>query len=275
MKKIFLIISMALMSSLSWGQDQHIDTMQSDSISTISENFASFKQSGSITKEAGDSAYLRNDFRTAIQIYESLLEQGESAEIYYNLGNSYYKIDDIAHAILNYERALLLLPGNSDIRANLEIARAKTVDKVTPIPEIFFISWFKSLINCLSIDAWARLGITLFILFLACVTLFLSSKLVIVKKIGFVGSIILLIFIVLSNIFAAQQKKNLTIRNQAIVLEPSVVVRSTPSESGTSLFILHEGHKVEIKDNTMREWKEIRLEDGKVGWVPSMSVENI
>lgn len=275
MKKIFLIISIALMSSLSWGQDQHTDTMQSDSVSTNSENFASFKQSGSITKEAGDSAYLRNDFRTAIQIYESLLEQGESAEIYYNLGNSYYKIDDIAHAILNYERALLLLPGNSDIRANLEIARAKTVDKVTPIPEIFFISWFKSLINCLSIDAWARLGITLFILFLACVTLFLSSKLVIVKKIGFVGSIILLIFIVLSNIFAAQQKKNLTIRNQAIVLEPSVVVRSTPSESGTSLFILHEGHKVEIKDNTMREWKEIRLEDGKVGWVPSMSVENI
>lgn len=112
-----------------------------------------------MTKAEGDSAYIRNDYASAIQIYENLLKKGEAAEVYYNLGNSYYKADDIAKAILNYERALLLEPGNADIRANLEIARSKTIDKVIPVPEVFFVSWTKSLINCLSVDAWAKLGI--------------------------------------------------------------------------------------------------------------------
>lgn len=95
------------------------------------------------------------------------------------------------------------------------------------------------------------------------------------KKIGFSAAILFLIVTVLSNLFASQQKSYLTNRNDAIILSPSVTVRSTPSESGTSLFVLHEGRKVEIKDNSMREWKEIRLEDGKVGWVPSSSIEVI
>lgn len=93
--------------------------------------------------------------------------------MYYNLGNSYYKIGEIAKAVLNYERALLLQPGNSDIRANLEVARAKTIDKVEAIPEIFFVSWIKSLINNMSVDAWATLGITSFILLI--VALYFSS----------------------------------------------------------------------------------------------------
>lgn len=87
--------------------------------------------------------------------------------------------------------------------------------------------------------------------------------------------IIFLMFVVLSNIFASKQKSELTDRNEAIILSPSVTVRSTPSESGTSLFVLHEGYKVEIKDNSMREWKEIRLEDGKVGWIPASAMEMI
>ena len=109
------------------------------------------------TKAEGDSAYIKDDYTTAIQIYESLLKNGESADVYYNLGNSYYKIGEIAKAVLNYERALLMKPGNSDIRANLEVARAKTIDKVEPVPEVFFVSWTKALINSMSVDAWACL----------------------------------------------------------------------------------------------------------------------
>lgn len=275
MKKILLIISVALLSNWTFGQDMDTNSVQADSTRTMTENFTPLQQADHITKEAADSAYVKNDFRTAIQIYESLLKKGESAEVYYNLGNSYYKTDDIARAILNYERALLLAPGNSDIRANLEIARSKTIDKVTPVPEIFFVSWFKSLINCLSIDAWARLAIVFFMLFLVCAGLFFYSKSVRGKKIGFIGGIVWLICVILSNVFAAQQKKYLTERDKAIVLAPSVTVRSTPSESGTSLFILHEGHKVEIKDDSMHEWKEISLEDGKVGWLPASAIEVI
>lgn len=275
MKKIIFFTLSLVMSISGFAQDSN-DTLQVDSVVAVSQaEFSAAKQQSNVTKAEGDSAYMRNDYASAIQIYENLLKQGEAAEVYYNLGNSYYKADDIAKAILNYERALLLQPGNADIRVNLEIARSKTIDKVVSVPDIFFVSWTKSLINSLSVDAWAKCGVVFFILLLVSLYLFFFSKQIIWKKTGFIAGIAFLVFVVLSNVFASQQKSELTNRSTAIVLSPSVTVRSTPSESGTSLFILHEGHKVEIKDNSMREWKEIRLEDGKVGWVPSISIEVI
>ena len=278
MKKILFFAFNLLIAMSLWAEEISVDSIQSgkDSVSIGSHTEFSTEKSGkNITKSGGDSAYIKNDYKSAIQIYEALLEKGEAAEVYYNLGNCYYKTNDIAKSILNYERALLLDPGNTDIRVNLEMARAKTVDKITSIPDIFFIAWIKSLINCLSVDAWAKCGILFFILFLVAVALFFFSKQASLKKGGFIGGIVFLILVVLSNVFASQQKAVLVNRNAAIVLVPSVTVRSTPSESGTSLFILHEGSKVELKDNSMREWKEIRLEDGKVGWVPTSSIEVI
>ena len=127
----------------------------------------------------------------------------------------------------------------------------------------------------MSVDAWATWGIVSFILLIVSVYFFIYSKQIMWKKIGFISGIIFLIITVCSNLFASQQKENLVNRNEAIVMNPSVTVRSTPSESGTSLFILHEGRKVNVKDNSMKEWKEIHLEDGKVGWVPASAIEVI
>lgn len=278
MRKSILITCGLLMALFSWAQTDtdSLQTTSNDTIQTAAQpSFAATHLSASVTKAEGDSAYVKNDFRTAIQVYETLLQQGEAAEIYYNLGNCYYKVNEIARAILNYERALLLQPGNADIRANLEIARTKTIDKEVQAPDIFFVAWTKSLINCLGVDAWARCGIVTFILMLAGAFLFCFSQRVVWKKIGFISGIAFLIVTVLCNVFASQQKDKLLNRNEAIVLSPSVTVRSTPSESGTSLFILHEGHKVTIDDNSMRDWKEIKLEDGKVGWVPTSAIEVI
>lgn len=277
MKKIVFFTLALMVSFLAYGQG---DTLQNtaggaDSIAHAHAEFSAAKQMSNVTKAEGDSAYMRNDFAAAIEIYEALLQNGEAPEVYYNLGNSYYKSGDIARAILNYERALLLAPGNADIRANLEVARAKTIDKVTPVPEIFFVAWTKSLINCLSVDAWAKYGIAFFLLLLVSAALFFFSKQTRWKKVGFICGLVCLVFTVLCNVFAAEQKSALTQRNKAIIVAPSITVRSTPSESGTSLFVLHEGCKVEIKDNTMREWKEITLEDGKVGWVPASDIEVI
>lgn len=270
---VFLSVSIAC-----FGQDSlTIDSTNSvklDSISTGSHSFSNTTLEG-VTKVKGDSAYIKENYAAAIQIYEALLINGEAADVYYNLGNSYYKVGEIAHAVLNYERALLLQPGNTDIRANLEVARSKTIDKVEPIPEIFFISWIKSLINSMSVDAWAKWGIVSFVLFIVALYLFVFSKRILWKKIGFISGIIFLIIVICSNLFASEQKERLLNRDDAIIMSPIVTVRSTPSESGTSLFILHEGHKVNIKDNSMREWKEIHLEDGKVGWVPSAAIEII
>ena len=279
MKKIISFTLVLLMAVAVWGQEAGADSLSraaGDSVSISHTEFSAAKSSDdSVTKAEGDSAYVRNDYASAIQIYESLLKKGEAAEVYYNLGNSYYKVGDIAKAILNYERALLLQPGNADIRANLEIARSKTIDKVVSVPDIFFVAWTKSLINCLSVDAWAKLGVAFFILLLVSFSFFFFSKQIMWKKSGFIAGLICLVLVVVSNVFASEQKSKLMNRNEAIILSPSVTVRSTPSESGTSLFILHEGHKIEIKDNSMREWKEIRLEDGKVGWVPTSAIEVI
>lgn len=275
MKKILFFIYLSV-SLVGFGQDSVIkdSALGNDSISAdplmITDNVP-----GAVSKSAGDSAYIKEDYATAAQIYEGLLSDGESADVYYNLGNSYYKLGEIAKSILNYERALLLQPGNGDIRANLEVARAKAIDKVELVPEIFFISWIKSLINIMSVDAWAWWGIVSFLFFIVALYFFIFSKQVVLKKIGFTASIVLLMITVCANIFASEQKEHLVNRTSAIVMNPSVTVRSTPSESGTSLFILHEGRKVSIKDKSMREWTEISLEDGKVGWVPASSIEVI
>ena len=278
MKKIFSFILSLFIAIFVYGQDSlSVDSLQTvnDSIQIGTHTEFSVAKLNDVTKADGDSAYVKNDYASAIQIYEALLKKGEAAEVYYNLGNSYYKIDEIAKAVLNYERALLLQPGNSDIRANLDVARSKTVDKMEVVPEIFFVTWIKALIFSMSVDAWTILGIVCFVLLIASLYFFIFSKHIIWKKTGFVAGVIFLILVVSANVFAAQQKEYLLNRNKAIIMSPSVTVRSTPNESGTSLFVLHEGIKVSIKDTSMRDWKEILLDDGKVGWVPSSVVEII
>ena len=127
----------------------------------------------------------------------------------------------------------------------------------------------------MSVDSWAIWGIVSFLLLIVSLYFFIFSKQVVLKKVGFITGIIFLIVVVMANVFASKQKEELLNRDTAIIMSPSVTVRSTPSENGTSLFILHEGHKVNIKDDSMKDWKEIRLEDGKVGWVPVGSIEII
>lgn len=277
MKKILFFAFSLLVAIASIGQNSltadSLQSVETDSIDAGMQQFSSKLED--VTKAEGDSAYMKDDYVSAIQIYEALLSKGEAADVYYNLGNSYYKAGDIARAILNYERALLLQPGNNDIRANLEIARSKTIDKVESAPEIFFVSWINSLVNSMSVDVWAIWGVVCFILLIISLYFFIFSKQIVLKKTGFICGIIFLLMVVLANVFAGQQKDELLNRNSAIVINPSVTVRSTPSDSGTSLFILHEGHKVDVKDNSMKDWKEIRLEDEKVGWIPASAIEII
>lgn len=229
-----------------------------------------------VTKAQADSAYINNDFASAVYLYENILAtQGESADIYYNLGNSYYKMDNIAKAIVNYEKALMLNPGNGDIRFNLELAHSKTVDKVTPMSEVFFITWIKDLTNTMSEKGWAKMGIITFILTLLMLALYFFSKKIVLKKVGFISAVCLLLVCIVANVFASNQKDEAQSHGTAIIMAPSVTVKSTPNEGGTDLFILHEGRKVNIKDNTMRDWKEIQLEDGNAGWVPASVIEII
>ena len=228
-----------------------------------------------VTKVEADSAYAQGHYQQAIADYQALLKQGASADLYYNLGNAYYRSENITQAVLNYERALLLSPGDRDIRFNLQLARSKTIDKIVPESEMFFITWYHALVNLMSVDGWARTAIFSLALVIVLSLVYLFSQPVWLRKIGFFGGITLLVVFVLANVFASQQKQSLVHRKGAIVMSPSVTVKSTPAANGTDLFILHEGTKVTITDGSMRDWKEIRLADGKEGWIESKKIELI
>ena len=228
------------------------------------------------TKAMGDSAYAAADYATAIRVYEQLLSAyGESAAIYYNLGGAYYKVGAMARAILNYERALLFDPSNADIRFNLELARSKTIDKSTLPSELFFVGWWRDFTSLLSADGWAHTAILCFLVLILCLVLFIFSKKGKTKKIIFIFALFSLLCTVLANLSASYRTAKLKHRESAIIMDPSVVVRSTPSTAGTELFILHEGKKVTIKDDSMNAWLEILVEDGNIGWLPAESVERI
>ena len=227
------------------------------------------------TKAEADSAYSSGNYQKAITLYETLLKSGASPELYYNLGNAYYRTENITRAVINYERALLLSPGDRDIRFNLQLARSKTIDKIVPESEMFFITWYHALVNLMSVDGWARMAILSLALVIILSLLYLFSDRIWLRKIGFFGGLLLLLLFVLSNVFAYQQKQNLLYRKGAIVIAPSVTVKSTPAKNGTDLFILHEGAKVTIIDGAMSDWKEIRLADGKEGWIERKAMEVI
>ncbi|GHT46501.1 hypothetical protein AGMMS49965_24090 [Bacteroidia bacterium] len=131
----------------------------------------------------GNEAYAKGDYEQAVQHYEAALAaNGESSEVYYNLGNAYYRLNRVAPAILNYERALLLNPGNKDARFNLELAKLKTVDKIDDFDNFFLFDWWRGLQNWRTIGQWSSLAIVFFILFLACLAVYLFSRRITYKK---------------------------------------------------------------------------------------------
>ena len=231
--------------------------------------------SKAITKADADSAYVRGQYQQAIKDYEALLKQGASAELYYNLGNAYYRSEDITRAVLNYERAQLLSPSDRDIRFNLQMARSKTIDKIQPEQEMFFVTWYRSLVNLASVDGWAHTALMALALAIILALLYLFSERIWLRKVGFFGALALIVVFIFSNVFAHQQKELLIHRNGAIVIAPAVTVKSTPAKQGTDLFILHEGTKVTITDASMKDWKGIRLADGKEGWIETSQIELI
>ena len=266
MKKIFALLLLMVPVLAVAQQDGGMTSLVTDST----------KVDAIPTLADADSAYIQGDYITAIGIYESIIEnQGVNATLYMNLGNCWLKRDEVAKAILNYERAYLIDPSDPDIRFNLELARTKTVDKVNPVNQLFIVVWFKKLLSLLDVNGWAVLTVILFALAIILTGLFLLSRKTGVRKISFSFSAFFLLLSILSFIFATTQMGNIRNRDTAIIMSPSVTVKSTPSSGGTDLFIIHEGRKVKILDSSMKEWVEIRLEDGNTGWVPVNVMEII
>lgn len=228
-----------------------------------------------ITKKNADDEYKKGNYQQAIRDYEELLKKGPSVELYYNLGNAYYRTDNITRAVLNYERALLLSPGDEDIRFNLQMARSKTIDKITPKSEMFFVTWYKSLVNFTSIDGWANTAIISIAIALLLILCYLFGKKILIRKAGFYGAIFFVVLFMSSNIFAYEQRRILTRRTGAIITAASAPLKKTPVANSEYNTIIHEGSRVEIIDDTMKDWKLVELEDGREGWIQSSQMERI
>jgi tetratricopeptide (TPR) repeat protein len=225
--------------------------------------------------EKANAYYTTEDYQQAVSYYEQILATGqESARLYFNLGNAYYKLGDINMALLNFERAKILAPNNKDIAFNLDMANQFVVTSIEPLPVPFFLRWRTSVINMYSSDTWSYISISAFIVFLILLGLFIFSRIVAVRRISFLSGIFILIFSGFTFSFAAKQKKKIVERNSAIVFCPRVTVKSSPSQTGTDLFLIYEGIKVEITDS-INTWKEIKLADGNEGWLPDSCIVKI
>lgn len=228
-----------------------------------------------ITKQNADVEYAKGNYQQAIKDYQEILKTGVSSEIYYNLGNAYYRTDNITQALLAYERALQLSPGDNDIRFNLQYARSKTIDKITPETEMFFVTWYNSLVNFTSVDRWANTAIVFIVMALLLILVFLFAPQMWARKSGFYGSAVFLLLFAFANLFAFQQKHELETKQGAIVIAPTVNVKKTPAASGTDVFVIHEGTRVDITDRGMKQWRGIKLADGREGWLKTSQIEEI
>ena len=227
------------------------------------------------TKANGDLAYQRGNYQVAIADYRSLLKKGVSADLYYNLGNAYYRTDSLAQAILCYERAYELAPGDDDIRFNLQFARSKTIDKITHESEMFFVTWYRGLVNFTGVDQWAKTALVAIFLALILVLVYLFSSSLLRRKVAFFSAIVLLVVFLAANLFAYQQKQTFEHSAGAIVMASSVDVKKTPVANSSDAFVLHEGTRVEITDRSIKGWVGIHLADGRDGWMNPRALEEI
>ena len=228
-----------------------------------------------ITKENADTEYKKGNYQQAIKDYEELLKGGVSADLYYNLGNAYYRSDNITRAIINYERALMLSPGDEDIRFNLQLARSKTIDKIAPESEMFFVTWYHALVSLTSVDRWAYLAIFCIVLSLVLLLVYLFAEAMLWRKIGFFGALVCFLLFLFANLFAYQQRSQLENRREAVVISSSVNVQKSPTDNAEASFVLHEGTKVSITDPTIKGWSGVRLADGREGWIKNDKLEEI
>lgn len=174
-----------------------------------------------------------------------------------------------------YERAHLLSPGDADIRFNLEMARSKTIDKITPQSEMFFVTWYKALVNLMSVDGWAYTACLSLLIAIIAMLFYLFHGNDKVRAGGFYASITFIVIFILANIFAFEQRDLLINRTGAIITSPAVTVKNGPSANAGSAFVIHEGTRVDIIDKSLANWRSIRLADGREGWITTKQLEEI
>lgn len=219
-----------------------------------------------------NAAYNSAAYDSALMLYNRVVDAGlESSTLYFNMGDVYYKMREYPMAIYCFEKSLKLDPSNEDARVNLEIANAAIVDKIEPVPQSFIARGWNNLKVCFSGNQWATISIVAFALLLLGVFLFLRASKMGIRKLGFFAGLLMLVVFAFSVIFSAQLKRESLKQDQAIIMTPTVTVKSSPNDASVDLFVLHEGSKVAIIEEA-DGWNKIKIANGSVGWLPEQSM---
>lgn len=217
--------------------------------------------------DKGNTAYNDGDYKAAINYYESILDSGQtSAELYFNLANSYYKSNNIAPSIYYYEKALQLNPNDPDIRNNLEFARNMVLDDIQEVEKTGLSRIWRETISILSYNEWAWLAVTFSVLFAVFFLIYYFSRRSLLKRVFFSLSMFGLVLCILAVVFAFQQRHYYTSDQFAIIFSEEAEVRSEPTLRSDEIFTLHEGTKVEVLE-TYQNWIKFELSNGIQGWM--------
>ncbi len=228
----------------------------------------------SIMQKAND-LYQKNNFSEAAEIYQKLVDDGyESTALYYNLGNSYYRLNKIGYAILNYERALRLSPGDDDIQHNLALANTKTIDKIDSLPKFFIFQWWESLLAMFNLTGWTYAAYIFYLLILISFGIYFLVKRPQLQRYAFFSGILsFVVLLVTATLLIVKLNREVNIKN-GVIIEPTVIAKVSPDNDSNDAFVIHEGLKVRLEDN-VGNWYKIRLQDGKIGWTNKQDLKVI
>lgn len=280
MKKILLCI-LVLLGSAAVRAQESVDSLvlpgdaaqQADEARSVAESEAS--PTAERLWDRANTAYINGDFHLAAETYEQIVDRGlGSVKLYYNLANACFKEDRLGKAILYYERALRLAPGNDDIRYNLSVAEARTKDNIEDIPEFFLTTWLRGVRHAMGCTAWSLLSLAMLAAMLALFLLYLLAQRLTLRKAGFYGTVIAALLFMLTTWFAVGERREMLDDTRAVVMTASTSVKSSPDKSATDLFVLHEGTVVTVTGR-LDNWCEIAIADGKKGWLECKKIGTI
>lgn len=277
MKRIFIILSLTILSTVVCFAQAESPAEQSAAQNTEQTSTETIPSSNNPDElwQMANTAYNAGNYAQAEECYTRIVEQGlHSAALYYNLANAHFKQDELGKAMLYYNRALRLRPNDEDIRHNLEYAEQSTKDSIEEIPEFFLKTWIKSLRGALSCTAWSILSLLMLVAALVCGLLYLLAQRLSLRKIGFYLMTVTALLFVVTTAFAWSERNMLIERSEAIIMNSAVSIKSSPDRSATELFVLHEGTKVTIGE-TIDGWAEVRIADGRKGWIEQERIERI